>query len=194
MSYQLYNIKGIVLSSISAGDSSSVLFVLSEELGLIRVWAQGVRKISSKLAPHIQDLTSTRLVVVKGREYWRLTDAEKISDYVSLLNNKPARTLLVRIVQMVNRLTHEGVDGDIFTITRSLLEALENNKHSDSEIEALEIIFMLRLLYILGYGEEKKIDRLEEIDMWGADMIKSATKNKKILIRSINDSLRETQL
>lgn len=194
MSYKLYNIEGIVINSISVSESSSILYVLTEDLGLIRVWAQGIRKVNSKLAPHVQDLTQTRIVVVKGREYWRLTDAEKRKGYSSLLQEKSTRAVVIRLIQIIKRLAHEGVDKEVFTLTSNFLQHLENKKYDKIESEVFEIIYILRLLNILGYGINGHAKILKEPLEWSIEREKYVLKNRSLLIKSINEALKISQL
>lgn len=194
MSYSLYNVEGIVLSSILVSESSSILFVLTEDLGLIRIWAQGVRKVSSKLAPHIQDLSKARIVVVKGREYWRLTDAEKSFSFESLLREKNVRSLVVRLVQIVKRLAHESAPSEVFILTNSLLHRLENIELSDKDVAVLEIMYMFRLLHVLGYGDGKHNEVLMRIEEWREKEMQYVSRNRLVLVKSVNDSMKESQL
>lgn len=194
MSHTLYNIEGIILSSVSVSESSAILSILTSNLGLIRVWAQGVRRVESKLAPHVQDLTGTRLVIIRGREYWRLIDAEKKEDYTALLQNKTARSLIIRLIQMLKRIAHEDVDDDVYALTYDLLQRLRHKENSHEELRALEIIFMLRLLDALGYGDEEHAMLLKNRSTIYDEDIDFVTRNKVALTRTINESLKESQL
>jgi DNA repair protein RecO (recombination protein O) len=194
MSHTLHTIEGIILNSYAVGEDSRVVLVLSDELGLIRVWAQGVRKQKSKLAGHVQDLCRSRMVVVRGREYWRLTDAQKQRDYQHLLSHKRSRDLLVRALQMLGRLAHEEHGGVLYQLTIALFEALETDEKGQIDIEALEIAYMLRMLQALGYGTSGYVEALFPQESFAPEILESVSKNKEVLVSAINEALTESQL
>ena len=70
-----YETRGIVLSRSPVGEASSFVTLLTSELGLVRALAQSVRRPGAKLAPALATLAESSVVLVRGKEGWRLAGA-----------------------------------------------------------------------------------------------------------------------
>lgn len=71
-----YGTEAIVLSSRPVGEADSMLTLYTEQLGKVEVLAKGVRLAKSKLRGHITAFARARVLLARGKEYWRLLDAE----------------------------------------------------------------------------------------------------------------------
>lgn len=76
MSYAVYTTRGFILASGPTGEASKLYTIYSEDFGLIRAKAQGVRLVQSKLRYSLEDYALCNLSLVKGREVWRLTGSQ----------------------------------------------------------------------------------------------------------------------
>ncbi len=158
MSYHIYHTKAYIIDSKESGEANKILTVLTEDLGLIRVSAQSVRLGVSKLKASIQDFSYSKVSVVRGKEVWRLTNAEKM---ISLFDKRVAlsvRKLLIEYLQFIKRLTPEDVSvKEVFTLMNTFSAyCFEQKGLTQSEITALRILFQLRVLELLGYGIQDK--------------------------------------
>ena len=70
-----YDTRGIVLSRLPLGEANAFITLLTPELGLVRVRAQGIRMPGAKLASALATFAESSLVLVRGREGWRLAGA-----------------------------------------------------------------------------------------------------------------------
>ncbi len=77
MAIDKFTTEGIVLESYDQGEHDKVFKVFTRDHGLILCHARSIRKLESKLRAHVQPRTVTTLTLVKGREVWRLTGAER---------------------------------------------------------------------------------------------------------------------
>jgi DNA repair protein RecO (recombination protein O) len=79
-----YKATGINLKSIPLGESDRILTILTQEYGLIRAVAPGVRKPKSKLGGRAGLFVVNELVIAQGRSLDRITQAETRESYPGL--------------------------------------------------------------------------------------------------------------
>lgn len=194
MSYHLYHTEGYILSSTVAGESNRFYHIYTEQLGLIGVWGQGVRKLESKLRYNMQDLTRVKIHVVRGKNMWRLTDVESVHSFRGIRSSHIKRQVVSDIAQLVKRLLDEGGDEVVYTLLTQLLENIEIAEEKPADSKALELLFVVRLLQHLGYGDELLPRDVVYDTSWNSDMIKIVKQHKKMLARAVNRSLQETQM
>ena len=88
----VYNTEGVVLRSSQLGEADRLLTIFSPTVGKFKASARGVRKLTSKLAGHLDVLTRSHLTVAKGRGGLdTITMAETIQAFI------PAKSSLYRI-------------------------------------------------------------------------------------------------
>ncbi len=167
MSHQHYVTEGFVLGHLDIKESSRLLYVLTEDFGLVMALAQGVREPKSKMRTNLQDYTCLNLGLVRGKEFWRVTSAEENS-WMSDINSSPeVCPVVIRIFSLVRRLVQgEAKDQELYQIIK---EALQNR---DSEL-----IAVAKILKHLGYLKAESL-KLEN----------------KELLQAVNHSLSSSQL
>lgn len=77
MSYAVYTTRGFILGSAPSGEASKTYSIYTEDFGLVAARAQGVRLLASKLRYNLEEYSLATLSLVRGREVWRVTGAEK---------------------------------------------------------------------------------------------------------------------
>src|ERR1700722_4910107 len=100
-----YTTTGIVLARTPIGEASAFITLLTPDLGLIRARAQSVRKPGAKLAAALQTFSESDVIVVRGKEGWRLSGAVLGRAWFSELS-LPARLRAGRITSLILRLVH----------------------------------------------------------------------------------------
>ena len=75
--HHIYHTEGIILGSGNFGETGKYYSVFTRDLGLVFASAQGVRKMSSKLRFVLQDFAYLKIDLVKGRDFWRITNVSK---------------------------------------------------------------------------------------------------------------------
>lgn len=192
MSHTIYTTEGFILKSVNFGEANKYFFVFTEEFGLIRVAAQGIRHLKSKLRFNLEDFSHVRISVVRGREIWRVTSAEK------LLNLKGATKFLLisRIFSLLLRLLHgEERNHLLFNSLKEGFIFLSNNELDDEELANFECILALRILSTLGYiGKLGDFDQFTESPYFTTNLLANMSNLKTKAILEINKSLKETHL
>lgn len=144
-----YETRGIVLSRTPAGEANASITLITSGLGLVRARAQGVRRSGAKLAAALATGTESELVLVRGKEYWRIAGAVLEENWFVRLQNPSSRVRAARVSGLLLRLVPgEAHDPALFTIMNGFFEAL--SIFPEDVHEAVEVLAALRVLAALG--------------------------------------------
>ncbi len=198
MSYQQYQTQAFVLGSDASGEHSRRLTLLTRELGLVSALAQGLRKENSKLRFSLQPLSHASIVLVRGKETWRVTGAMESEHLWLLLKDTPAsHALIARLMTLCRRMLHgEEENAPLFDVLSGCVSFLsENQSLTESELLTVEAITAARILHLLGYvRSEEKFGSLFQTSDIVPGLIESITKERPSLLRTINSSLKASHL
>jgi len=143
VSYHIYTTPGIILRHWPLREADRVYVILTRDLGLIRASASGVRKEQSKLRGFLEPYSLSLVSLVKGKEYWRITNALHQSQ-VPLEFAAPL-ALLEKLV------AGESVHRELF---ESVERAIESH---DTKDDMFEPRLVSEILFHLGYLEESDL-------------------------------------
>src|SRR3972149_6509042 len=104
MAHYIYRTEGIVLSKNNFGEADQLISFYTAELGGVRAVAQGVRFLKSKLRYHLGELSYSKIAFVRGREYWRIIDAEEILNLENIKTSPFTTNTLANTIKLLNRL------------------------------------------------------------------------------------------
>lgn len=82
MAYSIYQTDCMVLGIRETQEHDLMLQVFSPIFGYIRVISKGARKGTSKLRANIQEYAMLHIAIVKGKEFFILTDARCIFSFI----------------------------------------------------------------------------------------------------------------
>ena len=192
--HTIYTTEGFILKSANFGEANKYFFIFTRDFGLIKAAAQGVRHLKSKLRYGLEDFSLAQISIVRGREIWRLTSAEK----KLIIKNVDKLQILSRFFALLLRLLHGEEKNDLlFSIIKEGMNFLAQDEiELNSEtLASFECIMALRILSSLGYiGKLADFDQFISSPYFTPKLIAdmSTLKNKAIL--EINKSLKETHL
>lgn len=195
MSYHLYQTEGIVLSGANVGESNRYYHVLTRELGLVVASAQGVRELKSKLRYHLNDFSYVTLGLVRGKDFWRITSAERERRFEHIFSDERKRSLVATIAQFLKRFLHgEEENEKLFSAVEEGLLFLEKTALDKGEEKHFELLLMARMLHALGYlGGEKSAKNMLEAPL-SIPLLGEAKGLRPALIRDVNRALHESHL
>lgn len=181
------------------GESSRLVYLFTRELGLVLAHVQGVREMKSKLRHSLTDFSHTSVDLVLGKGGWRVTNAHgKKNFFLSLDGNdvEYKRGVMVRTTNLLRRLIKgEEKNEKLFDEIINSYNLFDGISYTQEEIFALEIIFVMRILNILGYwGNEPNLINFLEGDISDKKNLESIYVYKGLALREINKALKETQL
>lgn len=147
---------GIVVRVINFGEADRFVDIVSQDHGLINLIAKGVRRITSKKAPHLDLLNLVKFQVARGRSPQIITQAELVEPHLNLKNNlKMARTSFYLVEILNSLLAAEQPDTELFLSLKNYLHHL-NKSESKNNARQLSTEFQLYLFRHLGFPEPKE--------------------------------------
>lgn len=174
-----YATQGLVLGRTPIAEAGVLVTVLTPDLGLIRARAEGVRRSGAKLAHALQTWCAADLMLVRGKEGWRVTGAV-LSDNRFAALPLPARRRAARVAGLLVRLVQgEAADPETHALFEEYITALHTLPVEDGE--AAESLSVLRLLAALGFDSGALPP-----SGYGSDALRYATEHRNLLISRIN--------
>ncbi len=132
----------------AAREAGLTLTLLTEDMGLVRARAEGLRKPGAKLASSLQTLCECEVTLLRGREGWRLSGALLTENHFKVLAPE-ARATASRVAGLFLRLmppdTHTP---GFFTLYRDFLHSLVGL--ASEQLDTAECSVALSLLVMLG--------------------------------------------
>lgn len=184
-----YSCEAIVLARTPLAEASASLALLTQEFGLVRARAQGIRKSGAKLATALTTLAECDTILVRGKEGWRLSGATLATNWCATLSASE-RLRSGRLASLMLRLMHaESSDHAPFFIFKGFLEALPGLL--DADADAAECLAALRILQCLGLDAGEIPGEMREYD---AATLEAAKVQRDVLVRRINHGIEASGL
>ncbi|MCK9351459.1 MAG: DNA repair protein RecO [Candidatus Paceibacterota bacterium] len=194
MSYHLYNTTGFVLRSADLGEANKLLFIFTENLGLVGAHAQSARKVSSKLRYGLREYSFSRLSLIRGKTSWRLTDAEEIISFSPTKETQKIK-VFAGILSLVGRFVHgEEENSALFHELKDAAAFLKDAKFTNDELHRFETLAVLKILSALGYIGENKDLKFYIRTPFNASMLEQFTPHRRSALKEINRALEESHL
>ncbi|MFM2330619.1 MAG: hypothetical protein RLZZ26_126 [Candidatus Parcubacteria bacterium] len=144
-----YQTSALVLSRSPLGEANASVMLLTPDLGLVRARAQGVRQSGAKLATALVTFAESDVVLVHGKEGWRIAGAVLAENWFSRLRHTQSQTRAARVCQLLLRLVAgETQDRELFPVVLDFFYALATLP--EDVHESAEVLAALRLLAALG--------------------------------------------
>ena len=190
----MYQTRGFIIRSTNTGEADRTIFVFTETLGLVAVNARATRKVSSKLRYSLQNYSFIRLVMVRGKNVWRLTDAENLVSFHTACDAKKLK-ILAGIFSFLNRFIHgEGENFILFANLANLFYFLKETELSDDEMFSAEILADVQIFSALGYvGESKTLAPFLATKI-SKSTVENFAPHRAEALKEINRALKESHM
>lgn len=193
MSYHIYTTEGIILKRNTSAEADIVLHILTKDLGLVIASAKSARLSVSKLRGSLQEYSNIRVSIIKGKSGWKVTNVGEGTNFFFSLPIYSRKLLAQVSLILLKMIVGEYPQKDIYELVKnsfSYVAVLDK-----SQINNLEVLTILRILYLLGYVEGEGVVKGFLLDInFNEKVLKEVEKNKKEIILVINKALRESQL
>lgn len=194
MAYHLYQTEAFVLDERVFGEANKIYYLLTPDLGLVTATAQGIRLLKSKLRYNLSNYSHVKVVLVRGKETWRLIGAEKYGDYENIYSDQEKLKYAVKIFTFLRRFIQgENIQKFLFQDLKGSLDFFSKLNISTEEKNFLagwEQVTILRLLHFLGYIKENpKLTSFVQFKEWSPEILRKAQINQSFLIGVINEAI-----
>ena len=140
----------------------------------------------------MEDFSFGQISIVRGREIWRITSAERGLDF----KDTEKFLLISQIFSLLLRLLHGEEKNDLlFNSLKAGFSFLASNDLTEQDLASFECIMALRILSSLGYiGKMGDFDQFTVSPYFTPELIMAMSALKTQAILEINKSLKETHL
>ena len=164
-----FRTEGIIIKRKNYGEADRILTVFTRHQGKVKVLAKGVRKISSRRAPHVELLNLSILNLHQGKMLI-LTEAETLNHFSSLKDDLGRSGYAFYVCELIDGLLPEHQQN------REAFSLLETEKDCRLLIQKFE----QELLGLLGFWPKDRL-YLEDSDAFIENIMERKIKTKRIL-------------
>ncbi|KKW43174.1 MAG: repair protein RecO protein [Parcubacteria group bacterium GW2011_GWB1_57_6] len=180
-----YETRGIVLSRSPLGEANTFVTLLTPDLGLVRARAQGLRRPGAKLAAALATFAESEIVLLRGKEHWRIAGAVLEENWFSRIQGAGPRVKAARACGLLLRLVAGEVqEPALFSIMKGFFEALATLP--EDVHDALEVLVVLYILAALGFDAERVVNGAA---VFTPELVAEVMKHRSRYIRRINHGI-----
>lgn len=137
---------GLIIRESHVGEKDRLVTVLTRDQGLIRAFVPGGRSIKGKKHAATALLTYGNFVFSKGKDSFRITEAECVDVFFGLRNDLEKLTLAQYFCELCGCIVPEEADAGIYLrLMLNSLKFLEQSKLPDLQLKAVVEIALLTL-------------------------------------------------
>lgn len=147
---ETFNTKAIILKREPFREADTKVTVYSLEKGKLHLVARGAKKISSKLAGHLEPINFVDLMVVRGKQLDYAGSAKALDCFGRMKNDFDRIMQAGKILKILDRMVEIGDrDENIFSLLLESLAKLDDPEISNHGL--LPAFFSFKLVSFLGY-------------------------------------------
>lgn len=193
MSYRVYTTKGVVLKKKTSGEQNSILYLLTQNLGLIIVSARSTRSAHSKLKGLVEDYSYGDFSLVKGKNGWRLTNVSQEGNFFFEAEEYSRKTIAQISSILIKMIQGEVVQPEIFGCVLGGYKFL--TKTDLENVYLAEILIVLRVMNLLGYVEGGEgVQGLVLDNSFDEGVLQKVSASKIEIVGIINKAIKASQL
>lgn len=150
-----YQTQAIILKRAAANESDIRVIVYSCDRGKLELLARGARKLKSKLAGHLEPITLSGLMVVRGRKFDYAGAAISENCFINIKADYEKILYAGKVISIFDNLIKlEEKDEYVFKLLLDILNIINNNKKPIANYDLILALFVLQLLIKLGHKPE----------------------------------------
>ncbi len=141
--------EGVVLRARDVDEADRVLTILTKERGVVSAFANGSKRMKSKLMASTQTFAYSRFQLYKGKDHYTVDSAEPITVFYGIRNDVDRLALAGYLCELAQCLAPEEDEAEGFL--RLLLNCLHFLDKGSREPIMVKALFELRALSMAGY-------------------------------------------
>lgn len=146
----LYHAEAIVLRHMPLGEADRLIVFYTKESGKLRASAKGTRRTTSRMGGHLEPLTHSSLLVVRGSNLDIISQAQNITSFAKLRDDLQRVARALYVAELVDLFTEEQEPH--LTLFQLFLDTLNTLTTVDiSIIDLMVHRFEMQLLGLMGY-------------------------------------------
>lgn len=148
---RLYTTEAIILRRSDVGEADRLLTIYTPTFGKLTIAARGVRKITSKLAGHLELFIHTRLQLARGRNVDVVTESRVVQPFRQLREDLDRISVGYYFTELLDQMTPDSSESPaLFRLLRDCLAALDQSNDAQHR-DVLMRYYELHMLTLSGY-------------------------------------------
>jgi DNA repair protein RecO (recombination protein O) len=153
---RVYKAEGIILKRKNIGEADRILTVFTKEYGKIRAVAKGIRKTTSRRAPHLEVFNRAAIVFHVGKTLDHLSEVTTLDAFERLRTDLARVSMAYYIAELIDSLLPERQEHpEVYAQFCAAMSSIQNG--ASAGIYKTGKDFTLTLLWTLGFLPEGKI-------------------------------------
>jgi DNA repair protein RecO (recombination protein O) len=145
---RLYRTEAVIVRRMDYGEADRILTLYTPHYGKLRVIAKGVRKMTSRLAGHLELFMRAHLMLATGRTFDVVTSAQIVEPYRQVREDLPRVSYAYYVAELLDKLTVDDEENrPAYDLLVATLHALDTTAVPDLVVRSYE----LHLLGFMGY-------------------------------------------
>ncbi len=191
--HKIYTSQGLVLSSRGVGEKNILVTIFSRGLGIVNAKAISARMAKGKLKGHIVPYSLGTYTFVRGKEGWRLIQANAEFNTLNSLTSLNKKKIFIRTIKLVQKMSGFEPEVKLFDCLISAFDALV--VVDEYLLKTFEAVLVARVLFFLGYMSFSELpESLNNFDNFSDTTLIELKHHLKDLVIRINEGLQESQL
>lgn len=150
-----YSTIGYIIGKNDSREYDRTFILYTKEHGKMTVFAQGVRKISSKLCGNLEPISKVSLIVARGRSLDRITGVEMLDRFLPIKEQLGKMSAAYFFLEVFNHLVKDGQrDDKLYELIGDFFTALYAVQVSKAGLVGSAAL--IRLSGVLGYQGRSK--------------------------------------
>ncbi len=150
---ETFHTKAIIIKRSAFREYDSKVVIFSADKGKVELVARGTKKILSKLAGHLEPITLSDLMIIKGKQFNYIGTAVSEESFKEIKNSQEKTFLIGSVLGQFNSLIKDDLpDQQIFSLLLDFLFLSNQPTTNHKNLEWLIVCFKIKLIELLGYG------------------------------------------
>lgn len=148
-----YKTSGFIIARKNFGEADRIITIFTKDYGKLKVIGKGVRKITSRRAPHLELFNLSSLILSKGKNFDIITSAQTINPHSALKKDLRFVKKAYFIAELIERLCPQNQTlSNVFDLIEESLSSL--NRQEELSLDG----FAKKLIFLLGYLPKEKME------------------------------------
>ena len=140
---------GLIIKETNIGENDKLLVILTKDYGIIRAFADGVRRMKSKNSAATSLLCYSNFILYKNKDTYKVGDSAPIEMFFDLRYHLEELSLAQYFCDMAIKLTAE--DFEPTEILRLLLNSLHFLTKQNKPLNIIKAVTELKLISLAGF-------------------------------------------
>ncbi len=141
---------GLVIKETAIGENDKLLFILTKDCGIVRAFADGVRRMKSKNSAGSGLFCYCEFTLYKTKDTYKVNDSVLKEQFFNLRYNLEGLSLAQYFCEMALKLTPEDAEPSP-QLLRLLLNSLHFLTENKKPVEFIKAVTELKLISLSGY-------------------------------------------